>query len=242
MRAEDTVEDLVHVAQLALEVEGVVEVFGSEELCDAGVVCDALAKAGFGFPGSHGVFLDSFVGVISWHALFDKVLQQLAGIDESLGGFEVAEHALRKDAHLADDSGHFREHISPQDGAVRKNGALDRAMRYVAFMPESNVVVGRHHVAAHNTRQSTNLLAGDRVALVGHGGAAALFAAEMLLGFANFGALEMANFQRNFFKESGDERKCAHVVGVAIALNHLGSDWRDGKAEALANLFLDFRA
>ena len=44
MRAKDAGEDFVDVAELALQVEGVLELLGREEFSDTGVFGDAIAK------------------------------------------------------------------------------------------------------------------------------------------------------------------------------------------------------
>ena len=198
--AEDAVEEFVDVAKLALEVEGVFEILGREKFCDAGIFGDAIAETGFGFPGGHGVFLDGFVGVVAGHAFFDEVLKELSGEDEAVGGFEIAEHAIGEDAHLADELGHFGEHVVHEDGGIGENDALDAAVRDVAFVPKGDVFVGSEHVAADEAGEAADLFSGDGIALVGHGGTAALLATEMFLGFADFGALEMANFEGDFFE------------------------------------------
>ena len=59
------------------------------------------------------------------------------------------------------------------------------------------------------------------IAFVRHGGTAALLAAEGLFGFADFGALQVANFEGDFFERGGDERERAEILRVAVALNHL---------------------
>src|SRR5260370_389639 len=116
------------------------------------------------------------------------------------------------------------------------------ASRYVAIMPQGYVFEGSEHIRAHQARKAANLFAGNRIALVRHGRAAALLAAERLFGFADFGALEVANFERNFFERGGDERQCAEKLRVAVALNHLGRDGSNDKPQALANALFHFRA
>ena len=78
--------------------------------------------------------------------------------------------------------------------------------------------------------------------LCGMARAAALFAAEGLFGFADFGALQVADFERDFFQRGADERERTEIVRVAIALNHLRSDRRDVQAEALADALFDVGA
>jgi len=240
--AENAGEDLVDEAELALEIESVFEVLGSEEFRDARIAGDAITETGFGLPGGHGVFLDGFVGIVAGHALFDEVLQELAGKDQAAGGFEVAEHALRENAEFADDLGHFVEHVVDEDGGIGEDDALDAAVGDVAFVPQGNVFVGGEHVAADDASEAADLLGGDGIALVGHSGTAALLGAEMFLGFADFGALEMADFDGNFFEGGSDERQGAEILRVAIALDDLGGDGSDVQAEFVADFFLNVGA
>lgn len=239
MGAEDAFEKSVDVAKLALEVEGVGQFVWGEEAGDALVVGDALAEAGLALPGFHGVLLDGFVGVVAGHALLDEILEELAGEDEALGELEIAEHALGEDAHLGEERGHFGKHVVHEDGGVGKDDALDATVGDVALVPEGDVFVGGDHVGADKASEAANLLAGDGIALVGHGGAAALLVAEVLLGFADLGALEVANFEGDFFEERGDERKGAEIVGVAVALNDLRGDGSDLETEAGADAGFD---
>ena len=217
MGAEDADEDFVDTTKLAVEVEDVVEFCGIEIFGDAGVRDHAIAEAGFGLPGGHGIFLDGLVGFIVGHSLFDQILKKLAGEDEALRGIEVAEHAFREDSHLTDDGGHLVEHVVDEDGGIRKDDTLDRGVGNVALVPKGNVFVGSHHVAADQAREAADLFAGDGIALVRHRGAAALLGAEGFLGFADFGALEMADFKSNFFERGGNEREAAEIVSMAVA-------------------------
>ena len=52
-------------------------------------------------------------------------------------------------------------------------------------------------------------------------GTSALLAAKWLFGFTHFGALQMANFDSDFFEGCSDNRQRRKVMGVAVALNHL---------------------
>src|ERR1700751_980415 len=109
-------------------------------------------------------------------------------------------------------------------------------------MPQADIFVGGDHVGAAEARQTADLLANYRITLVRHRRAAALFAAERLFGFADFSALQVANFDGDFFERGGDEGHGADIVRVAVALNDLRGDRSHIEAEALANALFDFRA
>ena len=74
-------------------------------------------------------------------------------------------------------------------------------MRNVPLVPQGDVFEGRLHVGPHHARQPADLLAGDRIALVRHGRAALLALREILLGFAHFGALQVAHFERDLLAQ-----------------------------------------
>ena len=242
MGAEDAGEDFVDAAELAIEVEYVFQLFGIEIFGDALILRYTVTEAGVGFPGGHGVFLNGFVGFVARHSLFDQILKKLAGENQPLGGVEVAQHAFGEHAQLADDGGHFVEHVVDENGGVGENNALDGGVGDVALVPEGNVFEGRHHVAANKTGESADLLAGDGIALVGHGGAATLLTAEIFLDLADFGALEMADFQGDFFECGGDEGKGAEIMRMAVAGDDLRGDARNRETKALADFLFDVGA
>ena len=74
-----------------------------------------------------------------------------------------------------------------------------------------------------------------------HGGTAALLAAERLLDFTHFGALQVTDFLRDAFQRCGDDRQRGEILRVAVAFNHLRSDRRGREAEAMADFLFDFR-
>ena len=72
--------------------------------------------------------------------------------------------------------------------------------------------------------------------------AAALLAAERLLGFAYLGALQMPDFKRNFFESGRHDRQRRKVLRVAVALNHLRRHGSHVQPKPLANRGLRFRS
>src|SRR5580704_19632809 len=75
--AEDALEEGVDGAELAFQVEGVLESFRVEVLRYVGIARDAIAEAGFGFPRRHGVALHPLVSILARRAMLDEVLQHL---------------------------------------------------------------------------------------------------------------------------------------------------------------------
>src|SRR6266568_6813358 len=109
-------------------------------------------------------------------------------------------------------------------------------------MPQRHVLKSGKHVGAHEARQAANLLAGHGIALVWHGGAAALPFAEGFLGFPNFSTLQMADFERDTLEHCANVGKRAQVLCVAVALNYLRRDRSDPEPESLADALFDFCA
>src|SRR5207253_706006 len=58
-------------------------------------------------------------------------------------------------------------------------------------------------------------------------------------GFANLGALQVANLGRNFVKRRSDDSQRREIEGVTVALDHLRRDGRNLEAEPLADLLLE---
>ena len=66
-----------------------------------------------------------------------------------------------------------------------------------------------------------------------HRRTAALLAAKRLFDFADFGALQVANFLRDAFERCGHDRERGEILRVAVAFDHLRSDRRGREAQAL---------
>ena len=173
--------------------------------------------------------------------MLDQILQQLSGKDQALRGVEVAQHAFGKHFHIGDDFRGAMEHVVHQDRGIGKNHAFDGAVGNIAFVPERDIFEGRERIRAHHAREAADLFAGDGIAFVRHGGTAALLAAERLFDFADFGALQMADFLRDAFERRGDDGERGEILRVAVAFDHLRSDRRGGEAEALADFLFDLR-
>jgi hypothetical protein len=74
-----------------------------------------------------------------------------------------------------------------------------------------------------------------------HGRTAALPFGEWFLRLANFGTLQVPDFQRDFFECRRDERKRTEILRMTVALNHLGSDWSGCETKPLTNSLFHFR-
>ena len=195
---EHPCEDGVDVGELAVVVEGADELGGGEAGCDLGDAGDLVAEDEVFLPGAHGVRLDEAVGVFAAHAGGGEIEQELAGEDEAAGGFEVAQHARGVDEELGDELLGLGEEIVGEDGGVGEDDALGGGVGDVALVPEGDVLEGDLGVGADDAGEAADLLAGDGVALVRHGGGAFLFFGEELLDLADLGALEVTNLGGNF--------------------------------------------
>src|SRR6185437_1301975 len=128
-----------------------------------------------------------------------------------------------------------------ENGGVGEDDALDGGMRDVALVPEGYVFKCRLRVAAEDAREAADLLAGDGVLLVRHGRGALLLIAEVLLGLADLGALEVADFDGDLVEGAADDRERGDVGRVAVALDDLGGDGVGAQAEAGADAFFMLR-
>ena len=219
-------------------VEGAGELGWGEAGGDLGDAGDLVAEDEVLLPGAHGVGLDEAVGVFAAHAGGGEVEQELAGEDEAAGGFEVAQHALGVDEELGDEVFGFGEEVVGEDGGVGEDDPLGGGVGDVALVPEGDVLEGGLGVGADDACEAGDLLAGDGVALVRHGGGAFLFFGEELLDLADLGALEMANLGGDLVERRAEDGERRDVGRVAVALNDLRGDGDGGEAEFFADGFL----
>ena len=104
-------------------------------------------------------------------------------------------------------------------------------------MPEGDVFEGGLGVGADDAGEAGDLLAGDGIALVRHGGGALLLFGEELFGFADLGALEVADLGGDLVERGGEDGEGGDVGGVAVALEDLRGDGDGLEAELGADGF-----
>jgi hypothetical protein len=114
------------------------------------------------------------------------------------------------------------EEVVGEDGGVGEDDALGGGVGDVALVPEGYVFESDLGVGAHDAGQTGDLFAGDGVAFVRHGARALLLFAEELFGFADFGALEVADLGGDFVEGWCEDGEGGDIGGVAIALDYLG--------------------
>ena len=114
-------------------------------------------------------------------------------------------------------------------------------MRNVTLVPQGDVVEGNLRVGLHDARQAADLLHGDGVALVRHGGAALLTLTERFLGLECIGLLQIANLGSDALTGGRGGGENAGEVGVMIAANNLRGQRVVNQAQVLADIFLDKR-
>ena len=127
----------------------------------------------------------------------------MAGEDEAAGGFEVLQHAGWVDEEFGDEVFGLGEQVVGEDGGVGEDDALGGGVGDVALVPEGYVFEGGLGVGADDAGETGDLFAGDGVALVRHRAGAFLFFREELFGFADLGALEVADFGGDFVERAG---------------------------------------
>ena len=181
--------------------------------------------------------LDEAVGVFAGHAGFGEVEQELAGEDQAAGGFEVLQHAGGVDEQLGDEVLGLGEQVVGEDGGVGEDDALGGGVGDVALVPEGDVLEGDLGVGADDAGEAGDLLAGDGVALVRHGGGALLLFGEELFGLADLGALEVADFGGDLVERAAEDGEGGDVGGVAVALDDLRGDGYGFETQFVADCF-----
>ncbi len=102
-------------------------------------------------------------------------------------------------------------------------------------MPEGDVLEGGLGVGADDAGEAGDLLGGDGVALVRHGGGALLLFGEELFGLADLGALEVADFGGDLVERGAEDGERGDVGGVAVALDDLRGDGYGLEVEGVAD-------
>ena len=106
-------------------------------------------------------------------------------------------------------------------------------MRNVALVPQRDILHRRRHGRAHHAREAGEVFGQHRIALVRHRRGALLALGELFLGLQHFGALQMADFDREPLDRRGDDAERREKRGVAVARDHLGRDRLGRQADIL---------
>ena len=192
-------------------------------------------------PGCHGVLLHNGVRVLAGDARVDEGQQHLGGEDEAAGLIEVGHHAGRVQLQAVDNADEALEHVVEGDEAVGLGDTLGRGVRNVTLVPQGDVIEGNLGVGLHDARQTADLLHGDRVALVRHGGAALLTLAERLLGLERIGLLQIANLGSDALAGGRGGGENAGEIGVMVAADNLRGQRVVNQTQVLADILLDKR-
>lgn len=239
------VEDRVDAGKEVPRIKDLIELLLADGAARIGL--ETLLKGGAGdtilhlVPGGHGVFLHDSVGVLAGNARVDEGKQHLRGEDEAAGLVEIGHHAGRVQLQAVDNANEALEHMVKRDKAIGLGDTLGGRVRNVALVPQGNVVKGDLSVGLHDARQAADLLHGDGVALVRHGGAALLPLAERLLGLERIGLLQIADLGRDALAGGRCSGKHAGKVGVVIAADDLRGQRIVDQAQMFADVLLDER-
>ena len=193
----------------------------------ARVGLETLLKGGAGdtilylVPGCHGVLLHNGVRVLAGDARIDEGEQHLGGEDEAAGLIEVGHHAGRVQLQAVDNADEALEHVVECDEAIGLGDTLGRGVRNVTLVPQGDVIEGDLGVGLHDARQTADLLHGDGIALVRHGGAALLALTERLLGLERISLLQIADLGRDALAGGCGGGENAGKVGMVIAADDL---------------------
>ncbi len=114
-------------------------------------------------------------------------------------------------------------------------------MRDIAFVPQRDVFQRGQGIGADHARLAGKVLGQDRVALVRHRARPLLAGREILFRLEHFGALEMADFDRQPFDRTGDDRQRRKEHGVPVARDDLRRDGLHGQAELVGDMLFHLR-
>ena len=172
--------------------------------------------------GGAGRVLDGAVGVVAGEAGRDQGQEDGLAEDQPVGAVEVLQHAVGVDGEAVDDPRHAHEEVVGEQGRVGEDDPLHAGVGDVALVPQGHVLQARPQVAPEHPGQAGQALAGDGVALVGHGRAALLPGPEGFGRLAHLGALEVADLGGHHLDGGAHRGAGPQVLGVAVAGHDLG--------------------
>ena len=109
---------------------------------------------------------------------------------------EILLHARGINDQLFDHARGARQGEVERHRRIGADEAFDRGVRNIALVPQRHIFQRRPDISAHHARQPDDILAQDRVALMGHRRGALLAGGKIFFRFQNLGALQMTNFDR----------------------------------------------
>src|SRR6202035_2128281 len=185
-------EDLPGVADVVGVVEDLVEVEPRPAVVGGEQVAQGYALV----PCPLGQLLDEAVGLVAGGSCRDEGQEHPLGEEGAVGQLEVRAHALRIDGHAPHEVDGPVLEVVDEDGRVRQDHALDGGVGDVALVPEGDILEGRLGVSAQHAGEAGDLLALDRIALVGHRGGPLLAGAKRLLRLPHLLALLVTDLDR----------------------------------------------
>src|SRR5450756_1682776 len=217
-------DDGRHVGQEPCIVEAGVQARKGQALRDARVGGEEVVERASLVCGAERAALNDRIRLLPRHpAVLDERDEDARGRVEAQSPLDVLAHPLGPDDQALDEAGHLRQHVVEEDRGVREEHPLGAAVADVALVPERLVLQRRACVAAQEPGQPGDPLAHDRVALVGHRGAALLTGPEGLHQLPDLGVLEVADLGGEAFEGTAGDRNRGHDRGVPVALDDLGA-------------------
>ena len=192
-------------------------------------------------PRSHSVLLHDGIRVLARNARIDQGKQDLRREDEATRLVEVGHHAVRIELQAVNHANEALEHVVERDEAIGLGHALSGGVRDVALVPKGDVVKGNLCVCFHHARKAADLLHGDGVALVRHGGAALLTLAERLLGLERIGLLQIANLGSDALAGGCGGGKNTGEIRMVVTGDNLRGQRIVNQTQVLADVLLDKR-
>src|SRR6266550_7503933 len=99
-------------------------------------------------------------------------------------------------------------------------------MGNVPLMPQGDILESHQAVCPDNTGNATNPLRNDRIPLVRHRARSFLSFCKTFLCLSHFSSLPVSYCERKFVERRSDQRECAEILGVNVALNDLRGNRR----------------
>ena len=156
------------------------------------------------------------------------------------GHLQIALDVLREHPEIPEHLLRLHDDIIREDAHVGENEPFCRGVGKVPLVPLDHVLHGRGDESPDHPGKSGDVLAGDGVLLVGHGGTSYLLLHVKALGdLKDLASLEVPDLGGELLQGGRDVAQDEDVFRVPVPLHDLGRCLLDGQPELFHNVFLD---